>query len=347
MLRDGKPERFERVTFEGETAGSEEWAEYTFLRESPGGSRLRVVYGLAPLHDALWVRVVADPLERPDGGMHAGLSMSIAPRLAEPLMLHDHPFAITRVRAERDHERVYPTGDWLSSQRVREVVRRPFTSSSLVDQCSDSENGPGLLVVHDGSQAWFAQEHGVRCLLSMYDPWDEDYFDANFEVELALIPHGRMSNTARMRTSMELNLGSPRFADHVSVRGGGDLPPAFGALAVDAANVLASALTRVGAREAEHLEGHFATRFGVRDPFVVRLVEFDGRPADVVLRLPGSIAAAARTDHLGGVLEVLEPSRARAPYGPRGMPWSAVRLSLRPREVATLMFDLELGRRES
>ena len=25
------------------------------------------------------------------------------------------------------------------------------------------------------------------------------------------------------------------------------------------------------------------------------------------------------------------------------MPWSAVRLSLRPREVATLMFDLELG----
>jgi hypothetical protein len=29
------------------------------------------------------------------------------------------------------------------------------------------------------------------------------------------------------------------------------------------------------------------------------------------------------------------------------MPWSAVRLSLRPREVVTLMFDLELGRRET
>jgi alpha-mannosidase len=344
MTRGGKPERFERVTFEGETAGAEEWAEYTFLRESASGSRLRVVYGLAPLHDALWVRVVADPLERPDGGMHAGLSMSIAPRLAEPLMLHDHPFAITRVRAERDARRSYPTGDWLTSERVEERVRRPFTASSLVDLCSQSEAGAGLLVVHDGSQAWFAEEHGVRCLLAMYDPWDEDYFDAAFEVELALVPHGRMSNTARMRTSMELNLGSPRFADHVGVRGGGDLPPAFGALAVDAPNVLASSLARASARDAEHLEGHFAARCGARDPYVVRLVEYDGRPADVVLRLPGSVAAAARTDHLGRVLEMLEPSRARAPFGPRGMPWSAVRLSLRPREVATLMFDLELGR---
>ena len=346
MLREGKPERFERVTFEGETAGSEEWAEYTFVRESASGSRLRVVYGLAPLHDALWVRVVADPLERPDPGMHAGLSMRLAPELADPLLLHDHPFAISRVRAERDHLRKYPTGEWMTSPQVYETVRRPFTSSSLVDLCAGAESGPGLLVVHDGSQAWFAEEHGVRCLLAMYDPWDEDYFDTGFEVELALIPHGKLSHTARMRTSMELNLGSPRFPDHVSVRSGGDLPPTFGALAVDAPNVLASSLSRVPARDAEHLEGHFAALHGVREPFVVRLVEYDGRPADVVVRLPGSIAAAARTDALGRVLEELEPSRARAPFGPRAMPWSAVRLKLRPREVATLMFDLELGRQE-
>ncbi|HVS19616.1 MAG TPA: hypothetical protein VMT18_13515, partial [Planctomycetota bacterium] len=345
MQRDGREECFERVTFEGETAGAEEWAEYTFVRESASGSRLRVVYGLAPLHDALWVRVVADPLERPDGGMHAGLSMRIAPELSDPVLLHDHPFAVTRVRAERDRVRHYPATSGSTPELVEESVRRPFTSSSLVDVCAGAEDGPGLLVVHDGSQAWFAEEHGVRCLLSMYDPWDEEYFDAAFEVELALIPHGRMSHTARMRTSMELNLGSPRFPDHLSVRGGGDLPPSFGALAVDAPNVLASSLARVSARDAEHLEGHFAAR-GVREPFVVRLVEFDGRPADVVLRLPGSIAAAARTDHLGRVLEELEPSRARAPFGPRAMPWSAVRLRLRPREVATLMFDLELGRRE-
>lgn len=347
MTREGREERFERVTFEGETAGSEEWAEYTFVRESASGSRLRVVYGLAPLHDALWVRVVADPLERPDPGMHAGLSLRVAPELADPVLLHDHPFAITRVRAERDHVRMLPGESGKPAPQLLETVRRPFTSSSLVDLCSAAENGPGLLVVHDGSQAWFAEQGGVRCLLAMYDPWDEQYFDEGFEVELALIPHGRLSNTARMRTSMELNLGSPRFPDHVGVRGGGDLPPTFGALAVDAPNVLSSSLSRASLRDAEHVEGHFATVYGVRDPFVVRLVEYDGRPADVVLRLPGSIAAVARTDALGRVLEELEPSRGRAPFGPRAMPWSAVRLQLRPREVATLMFDLELGRLES
>ena len=66
----------------------------------------------------------------------------------------------------------------------------------------------------------------------------------------------------------------------------------------------------------------------------------------MVLRFPGAIAAAARTDLLGRVLEMLDVSQARAPFGPRQMPWSAVRLKLRPREVATLMFDLELGRHE-
>jgi alpha-mannosidase len=344
MVREGRVERFDKVSFEGETAGSEEWAEYTFVRESATGSRLRVVYGIAPLHDALWIRVVADPLERPDPGMHCGLSMGIAPAFFPLLLVHDHPFAVTTVGAKRDHLRKYPTGDWMTSAQVYENVRRPFTSSSLLDLCAGQEDAGGLLVVHDGSQAWFAEEHGARCLLCMYDPWDEDYFDASFEVELALMPHGKLSHTSRMRTAMELNLGSPRFPDHATVRGGGDLPPAFGALAIDAPNVLATSLHRLPRRDSEHLPEHFAARFDVREPFVVRLVEFDGQPADVVLRLPGSIAAAARTDHLGQVVEVLEPSLARAPFGPRPMPWSAVRLKLRPREVATLMFDLELGR---
>jgi hypothetical protein len=144
---------------------------------------------------------------------------------------------------------------------------------------------------------------------------------------------------------MECNLGSPRFEDFVPARGGGDLPASFGALAIDAPNVLATAFYRESARGGEGLARHFcSTKAPVRDPFVLRLVEFDGRPADVVVRLPGPIARAARTDLMGEVLAELEPTTARAPFGPAQMPWSALRLRLGPHEIATLYLDLELGR---
>ncbi len=343
MIRGGEIERFDSVSFAG-ASGEEEWAEYAFVREGRAGSRLRVVYGVAPLHAALWIRVAAEHLARPDGGMQAGLSLSIAPRLEDAVAVHDHPYGVSTVRAPHDRLRRYPAGDWMSTRGVEETVRRPFTASSLVDLCQGSDDGPGLLIVHDGSQAWFREQDGVRCLLDMYDPWDQEYFDDTFEAELTLVPHGPSTHTQRMRTALELNQGAPRFNDHAAVRGGGDLPPVFGGLSVDAPNVLATAFHRVSRRDAEHLPRHFATERGVRDAFVVRLVEFDGRPADVLLRLPGPVARAARTNLLGQVLEELAPTAARAPFGVREIPWSAVRLALRAHEIATVMLDLELGR---
>lgn len=343
MTRAGEGERFEAVSFDGKS-GEGEWAEYSFVREGRAGSRLRVVYGIAPLHPALWIRVSAEHLARPDGGMHAGLSLGVAARIEDPLVVHDHPYGISTARAPHDRVRKYPGADWLAPRGVEELVRRPFTASSLVDLCQGSAEGPGLLLVHDGSQAWFREPDGVRCLLTMYDPWDGEYFDDNFEAELTLVPHGPMTHTRRMRTALELNQGAPRFSDHAAVRGGGDLPPVFGGLSVDAQNVLATAFHRVPRRDAEHLPRHFAAGGGARDAFVVRLVEFDGRAADVLLRVPGPVARAARTNLLGEVLEELAPTAAHAPFGAREIPWSAVRLPLRPHEIATVMLDLELGR---
>jgi hypothetical protein len=93
---------------------------------------------------------------------------------------------------------------------------------------------------------------------------------------------------------------------------------------------------------AEHVPGHFAS--AVRDPLVVRLVEYDGRTAEVVLRVPGPVAKAARTSLLGEIREELTPAPTKAPFGPAELPWSAVRLRLGPHEVATVMLDVELGR---
>lgn len=342
MRREGKPERFETVNFSGESSEDGDFAEFTFVREGRGGSRLRIVYSMSMLHDALWMRIHGENLARPDPGVHNGLSLAVQPGFEPARLVHDHPYGVSEVRAERDHLRKYPTGDWMTSARVFEEVVKPFTAHTFVDLLDDTTPERGLLVVHDGSQQFFREPAGVRALLSMYDPWDGEHFDNVFDAELWLAPHAALSHTERARLSMECNLGSPRFEDSAPVGGGGDLPPQLGSLEVDCANVLATAFYRESQDAAEHVDNHFARE--VHSPFVLRLVEFDGLAAEVTVRVPGPIARAAKTNLLGAVIETLIPRATAPPFGPAQLPWSALRFTMRPHEIATVMLDLEFGR---
>jgi len=340
MRRERALERFETVNYSA--AAGEEFAEFVFLREGRGGSRVRVTYSMSMLHDALWIRLQGENVARPDGGLHSGLQMSIRPRFTPAKMLHDHPYGVSEVRAERDFVRKYPTGDWMTSPQVFEDVVKPLTGYSFVDLLERGSDGRGLLVLHDGGQQFFREPHGLRALLHAYDPWDGEQYDNVFDAELWIVPHGELSATDRVRLSMECNLGAPRFEDSAPVGGGGDLPPLFGAIDVDAPNVLPTAFYRESRRAFEHVSGAFAS--DVRDPFVVRLVEFDGKPAEVTLRLPGPIAKAARTNLLGQVLQPLAPRATAPPFGPSELPWSSLHFSMRPHEIATILVDLEFGR---
>ncbi len=75
----------------------------------------------------------------------------------------------------------------------------------------------------------------------------------------------------------------------------------------NAPNVLAHAFFRESIKSGEYLPewaGHRMAREsgGACDhPYAVRLVEWDGRPADVTLKLPGPVAMAAKTNLLGEV----------------------------------------------
>ncbi len=348
MKRDGKWERFSTVHFSGDASEDQEYAEFQFVREGRGGSKLRVTYGLSPLHDALWLRLQADALARPDPGSQGALSSEFQVGFEPLVLLHDHPYGVSTIAPMFDFVRHYPgpadRGETPGLERLwQETQSKPFTALSMVDLCEGSDRGRGLLLVHDGSQSMQREEHGVRTLFSLFDPWDDDVYDGVLEAEMWLVPHGSWTHTDRMKVAMECNLGSPRFEDYVAARGGGNMPSVFGALAVDAPNVLPTAFYRDAARGVRS-DKHFA-RAGdaLSEPFVLRLVEFDGRPADVVVRVPGPVRRAARTNLLGEVVSAIEPTSARAPFGPKPLPWSALRLQMGPHEIATVYMDLELG----
>jgi len=109
--------------------------------------------------------------------------------------------------------------------------------------------------------------------------------------------------------------------------------------------VLPTAFHREHRKAFEFLERPFGPT--VRNPYVVRLVEYDGVDTEVTLRLAGPCALAAKTDLLGNVVQELVVEVAAAPdFSPPQLPWSCVRLRLRAREIATVMLDLELGRHQ-
>jgi alpha-mannosidase len=162
-----------------------------------------------------------------------------------------------------------------------------------------------------------------------------------------------------------------------------DLPPVFGPLEIDGApNVLAHAFFRESMKSGENMPdwaGHrmFKDSDGACDhPFAVRLVEWDGDGANVSLTLAGDVALAAKTNVMGetgdwkmgeapddvpphledtGWLEVerdVEPPAWAIvdgkPIAFKGEPihWSRVRFAMRPREIATVMADMVMGRKQ-
>jgi alpha-mannosidase len=334
MVLEGRPERFPSA----ETSIEREGARPVVVARRRGrdGATVCVRIALGELFDGVEVEFLAENLPRPDPGMHAGLQTTIAPALSEPTLLHDTPYAISPIDPQRSFVRKYPTGDWMTSPQVFEEIRRPFTAFSLLNFV---EGDRGILVLHDGSQAFFRDEGGVRNLLTLYDPWDESFWRPQLAARLAFVPHGPLTNAQRWRWAAEFE--APRVSAAVP-RGGGDVPATFGPLCVEGEGVSATALHRENPWAGERIEG-WAGR-GMGHPYVVRLVEFDGKECDVRIRVPGPLARAVRTNLMGEPQGELRPEPADPPPWGSGE-WAGVRLRLRPREIATVYLDLVRGRK--
>ncbi|HWQ11675.1 MAG TPA: hypothetical protein VNL77_02680 [Roseiflexaceae bacterium] len=334
MTRGGQVERFDRarVRLEGSPADP----RIVIERSSADGATVRVTVSLAPELDAVDIAYDAEDLPRPDGRMHAALQTTVAVNLPGARLVHDHPYGVSEVRAAGVYRRKYPTGDWMTSPQVFEEVRHPFTALQLLDLV-DGERG--LLYLHDGSQAFFRDGERVRNILSMYDPWDEDYFVAELHARVRLVPHGPIDHARRWRLAQEFTRPALLAAGE---KPGGDIPASFAPVWCDAPGVALSALFRETEEAGAGLEGYAGA--GIGFPYVLRLVELNGEAALARVLLPGPVVAAFRATLLGEAPEPLAVDEAASPFA-AGPPWSQVELRLRPHEIATLYLDLALGRK--
>lgn len=294
---------------------------------------VRILIGLAPELDAVDIHYTAEGLPRPDAWVRAALQTTISVALANARLIHDHPYAVSEVRAEGTYLRKYPTGEWMTSQQVFEEIHNPFTAYSLLD-LADGERG--LLYLHDGSQAMLRREGddlSVINILSMYDAWDEDYFVNSLNARFRLAPHGPITHSKRWKLAQEFRRGVLVAASDSS---SGDLPERFSPLSVEGEGVAVTAFYRETEESGRGLDDYAGA--GVGFPYVIRLVELDGLPAEVKLHLPGPVAALSKTNLMGEKLETLA-----VPEGDRLD--RTTKVSLRAHEITTLYADIELGRK--
>lgn|GEM_PF-5294265 len=316
--------------------------------------------------------VTADGLRDLAPGFQGALRLGLNVGTGVRSVIADSPWSVQRLTPRLTACRKYPTGDWMTSEQWFEEVRRPFVASRFVGV---PFAGKELLVILNRVHQGFIVDDSVELILAARDPWDGARVEDAVEKSFLLLPHSGMTNTQRVRRAEEylqfLRLGS-------SEGDAGDIPPVWGSLSVEgASSVLAHAFFRESTKSGEHLPdwaGHRMARESggaCTHPFVIRLVEWDGERANVTLKLPGPVALAAKTNLTGecgdwpaggapadapphlrdtGWLSAESadpPEWARgAAFRGRPIEWSRVRFVMRPREIATVMADLVMGRKE-
>jgi hypothetical protein len=237
----------------------------------------------------------------------------------------------------------------MTSSQVFEDVENPFTAYSLLD-FDDGERG--LLVLHDGSQAFLRRESPdgtlhVSSILNMYDAWDEDYFVRDVKVEFQLIPHGNLTHVERWKKAQEFR--RPPLKHSVrgetppvlagQLQGKSPLPPHFSAVECDSPSALITAFYRESEVIAADLSNYAGRGMGF--PYILRLVEFNGAATTARLRLPGTVGAAYKTNLLG---EIVAPV-SFTPVEGSDYPISECQITLQPHEIVTVYVDLEWGRK--
>ena len=265
--------------------------------------------------DALspWVEVTTELqfLERPEPSMVRSLQTDIAARLDTLQIWHDHPFAVTPVRADGVYRKKYPTGDWMTSPQFFEEVRNPFTGLNFIFL---TDGARGLQYIHAGNQGFLRDGDVVRNILFMYDAWDEENWVREVQLRYAYRPWDtQLARDALLREAIAFN--RPLMAVHRDRMDQPQLPTAMQFLWVEG-DVLLSAFYRDG------------------EWCVLRAYEVNGRPAEARFAFYGAIERAERVNML-----------LRDPQ-PLPIADNTLTVTFKPHEIVTVRLLLEKARKQ-
>lgn len=300
-------------------------------RRSENGALLTIRVALTDTLDAIDIHYHASGFPRTDGRVAAALKTALRFDLPDLKLLHDHAYGISEINAQdKKYLRKYPSGHWMTSKQYFEEVSNPFTALQLLDFISAER---GMLLLHDGSQAFLRDGDTIYNVLTMYDPWDEDYFVDELDANFRLVPHGSISNAQRWKMAQEFT--RPVLTARVN-KSSKDIPAAFSGIKCSADHCAVTAYFREDEQVGKGFEAYSGK--GMHLPYVLRVVEFDGSTGTVRLRVPDQVAAAYQTNLLGEMKQQL-------PVRIIDTQWSEIEFSINPYEIVTIYTDPVHGRK--
>lgn len=250
-------------------------------------------------------------LQRPEPSMMRSLQTDIAARLERTEIWHDHPFAVTPIRAEGRYRKKYPTGDWMTSPQFFEEVVNPFTGLNFIFL---TDGARGLQYMHAGNQGFLRDGDVVRNILFMYDAWDEQNWVREVELRYGYrVWESVPSHDILLREATAFN--RPLMAVYRDSSGEPQLPESMSFLQVEG-DVVLSAFYR---------EGEWC---------VLRAFEVNGKPAEARFTFYGAVEKAEKVNML-----LREPA-------PLPIEGSTVSVSFRPYEIVTVRLLLEKARKQ-
>jgi alpha-mannosidase len=322
----------------GTEDGEEGPLETIYLHGMLGEGFVSASFRVCQSVDALDVEISGYGIPRLDGGFRGALRAKMT-LPGEFGIVADQPYGVNKLQPQGRYLKKYPTGDWMTSPQWFEEVHRPFTGLSFVEMRGDSSS---LLIAHDGSQQWLRTDDGIECILSLYDPWDESYFVDDFECRFRLIPSNNLQDSQKWKAAQEFRCLRPnvqRWADDAPAqKPATPLPRHYAPLKCHSPNVAVTAFFRETDHAASGIEGHVLAadpEFAGGYPYVLRLVELDGIACEAGISFSAEVADARRTNLMG------EGTEAPSVSG------NAVKVSLRPFEIATVYLDLVEGRKQT
>jgi hypothetical protein len=226
----------------------------------------------------------------------------------------------------------------MTSPQVFETVENPFTALQFLDF---DDGDRGLLYITGPNQSFLREEDGVRHILNLYDPWDEDYFSNQLTTSIRVMPHGHLTHTKRWKLAQEF-LRQTGFYPSGYTKG--PKPFRFGPVWCDAPNVVMTALYRESEKAGEFVDDYAGA--GIEHPVVVRLVEMDGKPGIATLTVAGELAAARLARLRGERIADLTIRKGDAPPGMTTKEWSKIKIDIRPNEIATVYLDPVMARKQ-
>lgn len=224
----------------------------------------------------------------------------------------------------------------MTSEQWFEMITGGLFSSSFLDLV-DPVNGNGILICHHSCMQWFVRRGRLEAIVLAADPWDADrsYDDLWCKKDFVVIPHGEIKNIDRYRLARQAYSEPLRIPKQLE---GGDIAKTFSALQLDSHGSAVTAFYREQTSFAGRNLKNYAGE-GIEHPYILRIVEFNGEPDNVVLRVRGPVARAFRTNLLGE-----KECPIRFQFGSDG--YSTAEFELAPKEIVTIYADLAEGRKQ-